>query len=150
MVFTLKIEREVMNYITHLLKVDYSIFIELCSYHGNQFETHHSKEKLNNPQSPSLLSYSPAPGIPMNLLSVFTNLLIQDILYNCHQQYVVLWECFLFSVHIKFSRLDHVHKFRLSVLTHKGTGRSPRTCKHCSCYSCLCHHWAICTTLRCT
>lgn len=102
-----------MNYITHSLKEDYSIFIELCSYHSNQFGTHHSKEKLNNPQSPSSLSCSPAPGFPMNLLSVFTNLLIQDILYNCHQQYVVLWECFLFSVHIKFSRLDHIHKFRL-------------------------------------
>lgn len=103
-----------MNSITYSLKVDYSILIELCSYHSNQFGTHHSKEKLNNPQSPSLLSCSPVPGIPMNLLPVFTDLLIQDILYNCHQQYVVLWECFLFSGHIKFSSLDHVHKFRLS------------------------------------
>lgn len=67
-----------MNYITHSLKEDYSIFIELCSYHSNQFGTHHSKEKLNNPQSPSSLSCSPAPDFSMNLLSVFTNLLIQE------------------------------------------------------------------------
>lgn len=115
-----------MNSITHSRKVDYSIFIELCSYHSNQFGTHHSKEKLNNPQSPSLHSCSPAPGIPMNLLPVFTDLLIQDILYNCHQQYVVLWECFLFSVHIKFSRLDHAHKFRLSAPDTQGHWLFPK------------------------
>lgn len=94
-----------MNSITHSLKVDYSIFIELCSYHSNQFGTHHSKEKLNNPQPPSLLSCSPAPGIPMNLLSLLTNLLIQEILLIAVNSMWSFGNVFCFQYTLRFQDL---------------------------------------------
>lgn len=111
------------NWVTlhyHSLKVDCSIFRELCSYHSNQFGTHPSKKRLHIPQPPSLFSCSQPLASPwIYVLSLQTCLFRTFYIIGINNMWS-FGNAFLFSVHIKFSRLNHIHKFRLNDIDTQG------------------------------
>lgn len=107
-----------MSYIAHSLELDCGILIEVCSNPSNQFGTHHSEKELHIPQLPSFLSCFPAPASPW-IYSVFTNLPVPDLFYNCMNNMWSSGNAFLFSVHVSFKTQPHSHLSATD--THEGT-----------------------------
>lgn len=107
-----------MSYIAHSLELDCGILIEVCSNPSNQFGTHHSEKELHIPQLPSFLSCFPAPASPW-IYSVFINLPVPDLFYNCMNNMWSSGNAFLFSVHVSFKTQPHSHLSATD--THEGT-----------------------------